>query len=345
MLAGVVRPGLIAASLLLCALPGSVPGAAVAAEPPPDVSVSGLSGEASAVERVVAISIDALNPAALRRLGPRRAPHLHRLIAEGASTLNGRSQVESTETLPNHTSMVTGRRVRAARDGHGVTWNNHRPDTTVQSAAGHDVASVFTVAHTAGSTAVFAAKQKFTIFERSWPDDIDRMVVREGDDTALMRAARADLLQRDRVLTFVHFAEADVVGHERGFMSRAYLRAVRRVDALVGRLLRAIDGRAALAGTAVVLTADHGGRGKDHHGDRTAYANYRVPFVVWGPGVTHGDLYALNPTYADPGRSRAPYRGAQPIRNGDLANVTLDLLGLGPVPGSRYDVAQLLSVG
>ena len=99
---------------------------------------------------MLAISIDALNPAALSRLGPERAPALHRLMAEGAFTLNARTQVESTETLPNHTSMVTGRRVQASRGGHGVTWNVHRPGTTVQQAAGHDVSSVFSVAHTAG---------------------------------------------------------------------------------------------------------------------------------------------------------------------------------------------------
>ncbi len=292
---------------------------------------------------MLAISIDALNPAALSRLGPERAPALHRLMAEGAFTLNARTQVESTETLPNHTSMVTGRRVQASRGGHGVTWNVHRPGTTVQQAAGRDVSSVFTVAHTAGSTALFSAKEKFTIYERSWDADIDRILIDEGDDRGLMRAARSDLLQAGRELTFVHFGHADVVGHAAGFMSPAYLDAVAQVDALVGRLLTAIETHPELAGTVVILTADHGGKGRNHK-DPSSYANYRIPFVVWGPGVSQGDLYAMNPAYADPGRARVPYSGRQPIRNGDLANLALDLLGLAPVPDSKYDVRQLLSV-
>ena len=326
------RPSALVVSLLTLALVGSGPGAA-APDPEP-----------RAVEtRVLAISIDALNPAALSKLGPSRTPALHRLMDEGAFTLNARSQVESTETLPNHTSMVTGRRVQASSGGHGVTWNVHRPGTTVQQAAGHDVSSVFTVAHAAGSTALFSAKEKFTLFKRSWPDGIDRTLIHEADDPGLMRAARSDLLQADREFTFVHFGHADLTGHASGFMSPAYLDAVEQVDALVGKLLRAIDTHPELAGTVVILTADHGGNGRNHK-DPTKYANYRIPFLVWGPGVVHGDLYAMNPAYADPGRSRVPYSGRQPIRNGDLANLALDLLGLGPVPDSKYDVKQLLSV-
>jgi arylsulfatase A-like enzyme len=293
--------------------------------------------------QVLAISIDALNPAALTALGREGTPHLHRLMDEGAYTLNARSQVESTRTLPNHASMITGRRVAAARGGHGVTWNVHLPGSTVQAAAGHQVASVFTVAHAAGSTALFSSKEKFSIFERSWDAGIDRFTHREGDDTALLKAARADLVHEDRALTFVHFSEPDIVGHARGFMSPAYLSAVERVDAKLGRLLRAIDTHEELGDVVVVLTADHGGKGKDHFDERR-YFNYRVPFFVWGPGVTHGDLYALNDSYADPGHRRVPYSGKQPISNGDLANLSLDLLGLGPVPDSKYDVRQRLTV-
>ena len=78
----------------------------------------------------------------------------------------------------------------------------------------------------------------------------------------------------------------------------------------------------------VVLTADHGGRGR-HHGDVTKAHNYTVPFVVWGVDAASGaDLYDLNQDdYRDPGARRTTYRAAQqPIRNGEVANLALDLL-------------------
>jgi hypothetical protein len=295
--------------------------------------------------RVLAISVDALNPTALKRLGRKELPHLWRLVDEGAATLNARAQYELTLTLPNHTSMVTGRRVAKRAGGHGVTWNVERPHATVHRAAGERVRSVFSQVHAAGgSSALFSTKTKFRTFTRSWPAAIDRTVIRVGDDDSLVRAARADLVGHDRALTFVHLGVADAAGHAHGFMSPAYLRAVERADALVGTLLTAIDTEPALDDVVVVLTADHGGVGRDHS-QVTQPGDYRIPFVVWGPGIEHGDLYDMNPTYVNPGRSRPRPVGRQPVRNSDLANLVATLLGLGPVPGSQFDVRQRLRVG
>ena len=70
-----------------------------------------------------------------------------------------------------------------------------------------------------------------------------------------------------------------------------------------------------------------------------------MPFIAWGAGVARGaDLYDLNPDYAHPGRTRTTYGGKQPIRNGDLANLVTDLLGLRRVPGSELDASQNLDL-
>ena len=67
--------------------------------------------------------------------------------------------------------------------------------------------------------------------------------------------------------------------------------------------------------TLVVLTADHGGKGAGH-ADPGCYADYRVPFLVWGPGVAAGtDLYdaqpdVRRPRHAPAGLRRRPSRSA-----------------------------------
>ena len=66
---------------------------------------------------MLAVSIDGLRSAAIPQLGRAGTPTLHRLIAQGASTLNARTEREMTVTLPNHTGMVTGRRIAARRAG------------------------------------------------------------------------------------------------------------------------------------------------------------------------------------------------------------------------------------
>ncbi|MFC5727829.1 MULTISPECIES: alkaline phosphatase family protein [Nocardioides] len=296
--------------------------------------------------RVIAISLDGLSPRALVRLGRAGAPHLHRMLTTGAGTLNARTQVELTVTLPNHTSIVTGRRIAAAHGGHGVTWNDHLSGTTVHGAARAPVSSVFSVVKAGGgSTAVFATKRKFSLFDRSWPAEIDRSVIREEDDAAATRAMRRDFLARARSFVLLHLGLADRVGHARGWMSPAYLRAVMRLDRLVGSVMRMVRGHPRLRrSTVVVLTADHGGvPGQRRHSDARSRENYRVPFVIWGRGVADAGLYRLNPSRKWPGRTRPGFAGRQPIRNGDLANLATDILGLGPVADSLWNHDQRLA--
>ncbi len=316
---------------------------------PPDAERVASDAEGLAVTRVLAVSVDGLNPDAIRELGRSGAPTLHRLIRQGASTMNARTSREQTITLPNHTGMVTGRRIDRSRGGHGVTWNDDRMEpTTVQEAAGHDVSSAFEVVDSEiRDTALFASKTKFSLFNRSWPIGVDTYRYRE-DNAELVRLVRRDLVEHPRAFTFLHLSAPDVAGHAYGFMSPRYLDAVRATDRRLGRILATLDDHPEIKNSLdLILTADHGGpRGSHHHDNPTLRANYRVPFVVWGPGVSEGaNLYALNPDYANPGRERTRYSDArQPVRNGMVANLVTDLLGLGPVPGSEFDADQDLDI-
>lgn len=339
------RTAVLAALSLTLVLVGCGGGGDGGAERPArSPSPSSRTGPAALVEHVLAISVDGLTPRALRVLGPRGAPALHELEREGAGTRNARTAYELTVTLPNHTGMLTGRPVDPARGGHGVVVNDDS-GTTVHDAAGEQVDSVFDVVREAGgSTALFTAKAKFGLYDRTWPEGIDRFAY-EKDTAALVELAVADLLGERRAFTFLHLSAPDVAGHAHGWMSRPYLDAVREADRALGRLLDAADADPGLSsGLAVLLTSDHGGRGPTHT-DPTRPADYTVPFLVRGPGVPAGaDLYDLNPQLADPGAGRPSYDGPQPVRNGDLANLATDLLGLGPVPGSTFDAAQDVEV-
>ena len=180
---------------------------------------------------MIAISIDGLNPRAIQELGRSRTPAFHRLMREGAYTLNARTVRELTLTLPNHTAMLTGRRVDDKHGGHGYTENVDN-GATVHRAAGHYVASVFDVVHdNGGSTALFAGKIKFNLYKRTWnthggPDrvgrndgraKIDRFTI-DLNNTRLVAKLTAELRRSPREFTFVHLSLPDRVGHSRGFM-------------------------------------------------------------------------------------------------------------------------------
>lgn len=320
---------------------------ATSASPTPSASPS--PSEPAPEPVVLAISVDGLNPEALTTLGPSEAPAFWRMIDDGASTLDARSSYELTITLPNHSGMLTGRPV-SGPSGTSVTFNDDN-GSTLESTHGEYVPGMFDVAHDHGvGTALFAEKDKFAFLVRSWDRNHGASDVTGGDDGAdkldLAAIAPSDelvgdvtdaLTSGDARLVFWHIAAPDAAGHASGWLGADYLAAVRDADAQIGSVLDAVTSDPELAArTTVLLTADHGGpRGLDHHDQVDLEANYRIPFLAWGHGVRSGaDLYALNTGRSDPGTSRPDYSGTQPIRNMDLADVALGVLGLPALAGA-----------
>lgn len=298
---------------------------------------------------VLVVSLDGLRPDAITKLGAEGTPNLHRLMAQGAFTLNARTAYESTKTLPTHTSMLTGRGVDG-EGGHGVTFNNDDGETLAKN-HGSYVPGMFDVAHDRGlQTAFLAEKDKFYYLIRSWdaergrqdtigPDngrdktDVDRV----GPAAQIVAAAQAALVDGRTDLIFLHLNAPDRAGHDEGWLSSAYLRAVTAVDAHLGGILATVDANPGLAKRLTILvTGDHGGEGDETtHYEADNRQNYQVPFMAWGRGVSRGaDLYALNPQRRNPGAERPEYSGPQPIRNMDIANLSLRLLGLPPIAGA-----------
>ncbi|RYG63948.1 hypothetical protein EON80_20190, partial [bacterium] len=135
------------------------------------------------VDHVIQISVDAMGAKYLDKFlkeSPAEFNNFGRLINEGASTLNARTDYTHTITLPNHTCMVTGRPVETPADwaecaGHYWTWNGEVPSNgspaslhATNPAKGY-TASTFDVAHDAGlKTAIYSGKTKFSLYTISF---------------------------------------------------------------------------------------------------------------------------------------------------------------------------------
>ena len=313
-----------------------------------------VASAALSAEHVILISVDGLLPSAITKLGESELPGFYRMRNEGAWTDNARTDFDFTRTLPNHSSMITGRRV-IGKNGHGQT-NNNMPDatTTLHNNTGEQayVTSIFDVAHDHGlSTALYASKDKFILFEQSYnaesgaddligenngKDKIDQYTFLSENKSAqiLVDEFIDNMTKQPYNLSMLHLVDTDAAGHGDKWNSESYYDAVKRIDTQLQDILSMIDNNSLLNGqTTIILVADHGGTGRAH-GDETSILNYTIPFYVWGEGVAHGqDLYSLNSTTRkDPKTSRPDYLSLpQPIRNADAANLVLDILGLPPI--------------
>jgi hypothetical protein len=330
-----------------------------------------MTSAGAAVRHVIVISVDGMGSNYVTPLLTSGLTNellaFKRFQSEGSGTLNARDDPDYAVTLPNHVTMMTSRGVLGAA-GHGWTSNDSTPPTaTIAVNKGSYVASGFDVAHDRGlRTGIWSGKSKFSLFQQSYGSDtgtpditgddngrdkIDYDFVVSGISAASLSADFTALMAADPFhFTFVYFQDPDAVGHSSGWStnpSSAYAASLKSVDVRIGEILQMLESHPSLHGTtAVILTADHGGHNLTH-GDTTNPLDYTIPFYVWGPGVAAGgDLYTMNAvTRTAPGAtSNPPYTSSQPIRNGDAANLALQMLGLPSVPGSTINALQNLEV-
>lgn len=256
-----------------CATPYGAP--LVAAPEPVPTAESPVQGKHT--DHVIIISVDGLRPDAIRRFGART---LQRMVADGSHTFEA-TTVKPSSTLPSHTSMLTG----TDPETHGVGWNDERLETH-----GHVVTpTIFAAAKAAGfHTAAFFSKSKFhhlqergTLDYTQAPDGWDKWMATRtvGDVATYLKHERPNLL-------FVHIGEADYAGHSLGWMSFAYKWAVNRVDNGVKHVLESADAAFGKGNYTVIVTADHGGHGRNHGSDEAV--DMTIPWIVWGEGVNEG---------------------------------------------------------
>lgn len=316
---------------------------------------------------LIHISVDGLRSDAITTLGAATLPNFYHLRLRGAYTDNARTDVEQTITLPNHTSQITGRHT-GTEQGHNYTSNGIPGSaSTLHRIKGKYINSVFDVIHDTGSsTALFASKPKFVLYAQSYDESngaadvlerdngrnkIDLFAV-DPDTSSLVDEFLTHLLESRVRYAFLHLRDPDTAGHLSNWdlnPGSDYLNSIINVDTLLGKILTTIEAAEFLRDkTAIILTSDHGGRlGTIQHEPADDPENYVIPFYVWGAGVARGvEIYSLNmDSRLDPKLSQPSYSSdKQPIRNGDSANLALQLLGLESIPGSIINAKQDLRI-
>jgi hypothetical protein len=313
-------------------------------DPPPVALLAPPPAKARA-ECVILISIDGCRPDAIEAANART---LQGLIGRGAFTADAET-IRPSLTLPSHTSMLTG----LDFDRHGVVWNNYRSGYIVHptlfsvvTQVGKSAAMFFSkdkfhfLANPACVSWIYGppvpdkvpAKEDFTDVdqlklllkredERARKESASPHVVspQEASTTAekLARAFSSSWPGRKWALTFIHFRELDEVGHRRGWMGPEYLSALQTVDRAIGEIVGTIEQNGGFEKTALIVTADHGGKGYGHYNWLwpNIPENVRIPWICVGPGIPAG-LHL-----------------SRPLRTYDTAPTALALIGVGAPEG------------
>lgn len=221
---------------------------------------------------VIIISEDGLRPDAL--LKANGTVHAS-VMRQGSYSLTART-IRHASTLPSHAAMLSG----FDEPAHKLSWNKWKPERgfiqvptifDAVSRSGH-IAAAFV-----GKTKLRHITQPGSVDTFSRPGFFCKKVVEE--------AARYFVEKRPRV-EFVHFSDPDEAGHAIGWMSDPQIEAIRHTDRCLAKLLEAVKTAGLEEETLFILSADHGGHGRNHSG-RTE-EDRLIPWVAWGAGVRRG---------------------------------------------------------
>lgn len=220
-------------------------------------------------QHVIILSIDGLSPAALEKA---QAPIIKKFRTMGAVAQNARA-IFPVKTITNHASMVSG-----------VGFARHQMLRNGDNGIRIWVPTIFDLAKQNGlRTAMVASKPKFDRLVQ--PENMDILQIIVNDAPTVAGFASGVISNLSPHVMLVHFRDVDIAGHAHAWESPEQIRAIEQADRGLGILLIAIDANKMMSGrTTIVLTADHGGHGKNHFMPRDTV----IPWYAVGPGITPG---------------------------------------------------------
>ncbi len=250
-----------------------------------------------------------------------RAPVLSGVLAPSGGWITAFSNMGKTETLPGHSTMITGTTQFIANDGTQrptrptlfelLRKEKGLPQSSVWMIGGKDKFAALTYSTYAGFGSAYAASVNATL----------------RDDPTTYAVATAVLAADRPVFTCLNLASVDLAAHARSWTG--YLSALSRADSLAGVLWSFIQADPVLAGdTDLIVSADHG-RHDDAHGGYTSHGD-------GCPGCRTLFLIARGPDFM------SGVVSSRPRRQEDVGATIAHLLGVSRATMAGFVMDELL---
>ncbi len=235
--------------------------------------------EAEAPLHILLIGVDGMSALGIDQAN---TPNLDWLKQNGAYTGKANA-VLPTKSSPNWMSMLTG----ATVEQHGVTSNSWNPNKqSITPECVNDKGTFLDIFS-------WLRKQKPEIHQACFYDwaDFGRLFDWSGlnsiqhFDNAAKNARNASryFCKEKPDFMFVHLDHVDHKLHAMGFGSKAYLRAIEKADRLIGNMIADLKAAGIFDKTVILVSADHGGKGRNHGGDTPQ--EVQIPLYLFGPGI------------------------------------------------------------
>ncbi|MBL8226960.1 MAG: alkaline phosphatase [Bryobacterales bacterium] len=237
---------------------------------------------------VIVVGLDGCSPDGIRKADH---PTFQQLMKEGAWTMKARG-VMPTVSSPNWASMIMG----AGPEQHGITSNDWQPAKFEFPANFLGPKGIFPtmfgLLREQQPSARIAIFHDWEGFGRLVEPGVASIIGHPKGPRQTMAEAIAEWKEHQPTLLFIHLDHIDHAGHEEGHGTPAYYESVREAGRLIAQLREAIGA----AKVHLIVTSDHGGKGKKHGGN--TLEELEIPWLIAGPGVRPGhEIQATVNTY------------------------------------------------
>lgn len=235
-------------------------------------------GQSKKVKHVVLIGCDGFGAYALQEA---KMPNLKALMSSGSWTDKARCVLPSSSAV-NWASLLMG----AGPTEHGYTeWDSKVPEIPSATKTSYGIfPTIFSVIRDQKKEAKTAVVYSWSGIGYLFEKVAVNIVVNGNDKDDFCIDTAATIIKKEKpYFTFLHLDEPDHTGHAIGHRTPEYYKQLELVDQRIGKIVQAVKDAGIADETIILVTADHGGKGKGHGGK--SLDEVQIPWIIAGPGV------------------------------------------------------------
>jgi Type I phosphodiesterase / nucleotide pyrophosphatase len=233
------------------------------------------------IKHVVIIGCDGLTPGALLLA---KTPNIDELKSTGAYTLQAKAVIP-TVSAPNWASLLMG----ASPKQHGANKNGWKPHRISPKACGGitkgfpSIYSILSEQRPEMITAMFSNWEGLIKLVEN--EKLDELKKCKNSGNCVKNAVQY-LQEKHPQLLFVYLDLIDEAGHQSGYGSKEYIKAIEKADRMIGEVRKGLEKAGILKSTAIFVVSDHGGSGKSHGSGKKE--DVEIPWILSGAGILQG---------------------------------------------------------